>query len=158
MDPNGPFPGSVVDQQQESRSLRDNVAILRRRAWMIVFVAVITTASALAFSLTQTSLYQATASVLVNNQSLIATLQGITPQSNPQTADRDMQTQALFAQTKPVLKEAVQGNSVTTDELRAESSVTPDTNADVLIFAVQNHDPGLAKKLANQYAKAYVDV
>ena len=40
---------------------------------MIVFVAIVTTASALAFSLTQTSLYQATASVLVNNQSLIAT-------------------------------------------------------------------------------------
>ena len=48
---------------------------------MIVFVAIVTTASALAFSLTQTSLYQATATVLVNNQSLIATLQGITPQS-----------------------------------------------------------------------------
>ena len=66
MDPNGPFPGSVVEQQQESRSLRDYVAILRRRAWMIVFVTIVTTASALAFSLTQQSLYQATASVLVN--------------------------------------------------------------------------------------------
>src|SRR6476619_4060607 len=123
MDPNGPFPGRVVEQHQESRSLRDYVAILRRRAWMIVFVAIVTTASALAFSLTQTSLYQAKASVLVNNQSLIATLQGITPQANTLTAD---------------------------------SSVTPDTNADVLIFAVQNHDPDLAKKLANQYARAYV--
>jgi len=74
---------------------------------MIVFVAIVTTASALAFSLSQKSLYQATASVLVNNQSLIATLQGITPQSNTQTADRDMQTQALFAQTAPVLEQAV---------------------------------------------------
>ena len=82
MDPNGPFPGSVVEQQQESRSLRDYLAVLRRRAWMIVFVAIVTTASALAFSLTQKSLYQAKASVLVNNQSLIATMQGITPQSN----------------------------------------------------------------------------
>jgi succinoglycan biosynthesis transport protein ExoP len=145
----------VVEQQQESRSLRDYVAILRRRAWMIVFVAIVTTASALAFSLTQTSLYQAKASVLVNNQSLIATLQGITPQSNTQTADRDMQTQALFAQTTKVLKAAVDGTSVTTDELMTSSSVTPDTNADVLIFAVQNHDPELAIKLANQYATAY---
>ena len=104
MDPNGPFPGSVVEQQQESRSLRDYLAVLRRRAWMIVFVAIVTTASALAFSLTQKSLYEAKASVLVNNQSLIATLQGITPQSNTLTADRDLQTQALFAQTTPVLQ------------------------------------------------------
>jgi|1186.fasta_scaffold00542_3 capsular exopolysaccharide synthesis family protein len=123
---------------------------------MIVFVAIVTTASALAFSLSQKSLYQATASVLVNNQSLIATLQGITPQSNTQTADRDMQTQALFAQTAPVLEQAVQDTSVTTDELSADSSVTPDTNADVLVFDVQNHDPDLATQLANQYAQAYV--
>src|SRR6478672_10220760 len=156
MDPNGPFPGSMVEQQQESRSLRDYVAVLRRRAWMIVFVAIVTTASALAFSLTQKSLYEAKATVLVTNQSLIATTQGITPQSNTLTADRDLQTQALFAQTPPVLKEAVKGTSVTADELSADSSVTPDTNADVLTFAVQNHDPGLATKLANQYANAYV--
>ena len=123
---------------------------------MIVFVAIVTTASALAFSLTQTSLYEAKASVLVNNQSLIATLQGITPQSNTLTADRDLQTQALFAQTTKVLQAAVDGTSVTTDQLMADSSVTPDTNADVLVFAVQNHDPGLATKLANQYANAYV--
>ena len=95
MDPNGPFPGSVVEQQQESRSLRDYLAVLRRRAWMIVFVAIVTTASALAFSLTQKSLYQATATVLVNNQSLMATLTGHHSASNTQTADRDLQTQAL---------------------------------------------------------------
>src|SRR3954449_2253618 len=142
MDPNGPFPGSVVEQQQESRSLRDYVAILRRRAWMIVFVAIVTTASALAFSLTQTSLYQATASVLVNNQSLIATQTGIISSPNTQTADRDMQTQALFAQSSHVrgvaLEQAkgIRSTPLTLDEFSAATSVTPNTNADLLVFSV----------------------
>ena len=129
---------------------------------MIVFVAIVTTASALAFSLTQKSLYQATASVLVNNQSLTPPCRASSPQSNPQTADRDMQTQALFAQGPAVLLDTVhskvlRGASVTLDELRADSSVTPDTNANVLIFTAQNHDPQLARKMANQYAQAYVN-
>src|SRR3954453_15137145 len=105
MDPNGPFPGSVVEQQQESRSLRDYLAVLRRRAWMIVFVAIVTTASALAFSLTQRSLYQATSSVLVNTQNSIPTSTGIATPSL-QTADRAIQTQALFAQKAGVLGRA----------------------------------------------------
>ena len=119
MDPNGPFPGSVVEQQQESRSLRDYLAVLRRRAWMIVFVAIVTTASALAFSLTQKSLYQANGvGAREQPEPDRPRLQGIIPQSNTQTADRDLQTQALFAQTPAgVCKEAVQGTSVTPDEL-----------------------------------------
>src|SRR4029079_10538998 len=127
MDPNGPFPGSVVEKQQESRSLRDYLAVLRRRAWMIVFVAIVTTASALAFSLTQKSLYEAKATVLVTNQRLIETTQGITPQSNTLTADRDLQTQAALAQTPPVLREAVQGTSVTADAVRAATARAPGT-------------------------------
>src|SRR3954465_6473297 len=155
MDPNGPFPGSVVEQQQESRSLRDYVAILRRRVWMIVFVAIVTTASALAFSLTQKPLYQATASVLVNTQNASPTSTGIATPSL-QTADRALQTQADFAQKAGVLEQAVHGTSLSPTELAATSSVTPDTNADVLVFTVRDHDPALAKKLANQYANAYI--
>jgi capsular exopolysaccharide synthesis family protein len=123
---------------------------------MIVFVTIVTTASALAFSLTQQSLYQATASVLVNTQNASPTSTGIATPSL-QTADRALQTQADFAQKAGVLDRAIHGTSLSPADLAATSSVTPDTNADVLVFAVRDHDPALAKKLANQYANAYID-
>jgi len=148
-----------VEQQQESHSLRDHLVILRRRAWMIAFVAIITTASAIAFSLSQSKLYQATATVLVNNQSLAATQAGFMQTPNTQTADRDLQTQALNAQTTAVYKQATRGTTgMSAETLQSESSVTPDVNADQLSFSVRDGHPGRAMKFANKFAAAYVTV
>ena len=146
-----------MENQQDSRSLRDYVATLRRRAWMIAFVAIVTTCSAVLFSTRQDAVYQATAKVLVTNQSLVVTQSGITSSLNTQTADRELQTEALFAQTTDVLEEATRHtHRVTPSLLAAESSVTPDTNADRLEFSVRDHDPLMARRLANYYANAYV--
>ena len=131
---------------------------------MIAFVIIVTTLSAVASSLRQSTLYEATATVLVRNQTLSQT-GTVDSASNTQTDARQLQTQALLAGTLIVAGKAVHIFSPSTSELNLptaaqvlldESSVVPNTNADFLAFKVQNHDPTTAMALATAYAKAYV--
>jgi tyrosine-protein kinase len=136
-------------------SLRDYLATVRRRKWLIAQAVVLVPAAAVALSLHQQKLFRAHAEVLLSQQNLATQLNGITDPTQYQQADRVAQTQADLARVPDVARrtlDAVGLRNRSTEEFLASSSATATQNANLLDLAVTNHDPTLAKELATAYA------
>lgn len=130
--------------------------LLKRSLWIVVLTVALVTATAVYLSGRQAKLYRSSADVFLGTQSLATALAGVqAPSSDPV---REATTQASLAQTPIVAERALRraglGNRSAT-ELLANSSVTPAPNADILTFSVQDHQPSVAEKLAEDYAAAY---
>lgn len=139
-------------------TLRDYLHVVRRQKWIILLAVVLVPAAAVAFSLHQEKLYQASAQVLLSSQNLADQLTGTQSGSAATPPDRVAQTQADVARVPQLAQQAlasVPGSGLTPQGLLADSSVTPETNADLLDFSVTNHDPSLARRLVDAYANAY---
>jgi tyrosine-protein kinase len=139
-------------------TLRDYLHVVRRRKWVILQALVLAPLAAVAFSLHQQRLYQATAQVLLSSQDLAAQLTGTQSTGINLQADRIAQTQADVARV-PLLAQrtlaAVPDTGLTPIQFLDSSSVATATNADILTFAVTNADPNLARRLVDVYAAAY---
>jgi polysaccharide biosynthesis transport protein len=144
-----------------STSLRDYLRIARRRKWVILLAAVLVPAAAVAFSERQERLYEASASVLLSNQNLATGLAGGTStpgQSLSNDPQRITQTQAELARTPVVARQTLQALRLTKRtpaEFLKRSSVSTSQNSDILTFKATDHVPGLAARLANEYALQY---
>ena len=139
-------------------TLRDYLHVLRRRKWVILQAVVLVPAAAIAFSLHQQKLYQASAQVLLSTQNLAAQLTG-TQQTGVQVQpDRIAQTQADVARVPTIGRRVlrrVRFTGLTTQGFLDSSSVSTSTNADILTFRVTNRHPSLARRLVNEYARQY---
>ena len=138
-------------------TLRDYLQVARRRKWIILQAAVIVPLAALAFSLHQQSQFRGSSQVLLSQQDLSSQLTGASTSTND-PADRQAQTQASLARVPDVAQGAIARvhAAISPTAFLASSSVTAGTNSDILTFAVTNHDPALAARLATAYAHAYV--
>jgi polysaccharide biosynthesis transport protein len=150
---------SHTDHAIRQLSLSDYVRILRRRKGTIVGMTVLVTALAVAFSLNQSKVYKASTQVLINRQDLAATATGtpVDPSLGEDPA-RFATTLASVARSYAVAQLAISKGKVagrTAGGLLAHSTVTPNPNADLLVFTVNDGDPLKAAKLANAYAAAY---
>ena len=139
-------------------TLRDYLEVVRRRKWIILTAVVLVPAAAVAFSQHQQKLYQGTSEVLLNRQNLANALTGAQDPSVYQQDTTITQTQAYVARVPAVAATALRlagVTSLTPQQLLANSSVSVKSNADLLDFSVTFHDPLLAGKLADSYARAY---
>jgi succinoglycan biosynthesis transport protein ExoP len=139
-------------------TVADYLAILRRRKWVIVQAVVIVPVVALILSIRQPALYGASAQVLLSRQNLGAELSGIQDPTLAQDPIRLSQTQADLARAPGVAQHAVTAAGVrgeTAGALLANSSVSPASNADLLIFTVRDANPDVAQRLATAYASAF---
>jgi polysaccharide biosynthesis transport protein len=139
-------------------TLRGFLAMIRRRKWIVVLSVVLVPAVAVAVSMQQPKRYQAAARVLLSWQDLANQLTGTGGSSVAQQPDRLAQTQASVARTSAVAQRVlaeVPGTGLTPGGLLAESSVSTNPNADILIFSVTSGDPAQAARLANAYARQY---
>ena len=139
-------------------TLRDYLHVVQRRKWIILQAVVLVPLAAVLFSLHQQSLYQAQAQVLLSAQNLAAQLTNTQSTGINLQPDRIAQTQAGVARVPAIAARVVQNvprANLTVDELLGSSSVTTSPNADLLTFSVTNHDPALARKLVDAYAKQY---
>ncbi len=143
---------------EHSATLRDYLHVVRRRKWIILQAVVLVPLAAVAFSLHQQRLYQASAQVLLSTQNLAAQVTGTQSTGLNLQPDRIAQTQAGVARV-PVIAQRVlrrvSGTRLTVDQFLADSSVTTSPNADLLGFSVTNHDPQLARRLVDAYARLY---
>ncbi len=141
---------------ESGTTLRDYLNVARRRKWIILQAVVLVPAAAIAFSLSQTKLYQATSEVLLR-QNLAALLTGTPDASLSIQADRLAQTQASLARVPDVARRVIDetGVEMTPEAFLAASSVAPETNADLLEFSVTDPDPELAERLASSYAEEF---
>jgi Mrp family chromosome partitioning ATPase/capsular polysaccharide biosynthesis protein len=139
-------------------TLRDYLQVVRRRKWIIVAATLIVPIAAFAFSLQQRAMYQGSSQVLLSQQDLANQITGTQASSYNDPADRQAQTQANLARVPNVAARAIRALrlDITPTAFLDASSVTPGANADTLSFAVTNHDPQLASRMATAYANAYV--
>jgi len=139
-------------------TLRDYLHVVRRRKWIIITSVVLVPLAAVAFSLHQQKLYQASSQVLLSSQNLANQLTGTQSTGINLQPDRIAQTQADVARVPTVAQRVLTKVGVvdmTVQEFLQNSSVSTATNADILTFDVTNHDPALAKRLVDAYAAAY---
>ncbi len=143
-------------------TLRDFLHLVRRRKWIVLQTVVLVTLVVTALSVSQPKLYQSSARVLLSFQNLANQLSGVSGGSSVvQQPDRVARTQAGVARTSAVAQrvlDKVPGSGLTAGGLLGESDVSPNPNADVLIFTVTNRNPTLARRLVNAYAAEYVSV
>jgi polysaccharide biosynthesis transport protein len=126
-----------------------------------VLALVIVPLTAVATSLQQAKLYQASADVLLRYQSLPSTLSGISdPNSFSYYIDptRSTSTQLEIA-TLPILGQRVAAalpqDHLSAGQVLGAVSVQSVPNTDVLRFSATSGSPALAARLATQYARQY---
>lgn len=142
------------------RGLADYLAILWRRKWIALAAVIIVPAAAVAFSLRQTPLYEASAEVLLSRQNLAGSLTGTEDPTLSLPAERLPQTQADLARVPGVAQRALDEAGVTdlsTNQFLRSSSVSTATNSDILTFTVESENPERAEVLASAYAQAFTE-
>ena len=113
---------------------------------------------AFAASQSQQRRYEASASVLLNEQNPTTAEALNLTSAPPSTPDRFVATQAKLARMSDVAKLAVQESGVpdhAAAALLANSSVSADLTDDLVRFSVADPVPSVAKRLANEYAGAF---
>jgi succinoglycan biosynthesis transport protein ExoP len=143
---------------RDPSALADYASIIARRKLVVLIALVVVPAVAYGLSLLQEPLYEAEAHVLINRQSLAATLAGTTDPTIFQDAERVVQTQAELASVPEVAERAVRAvpsADMTGSELLGRSDVEPRANVDLLQFTVRHEDPQIASRLATSYALAF---
>ncbi|MGX6446642.1 polysaccharide biosynthesis tyrosine autokinase [Patulibacter sp. S7RM1-6] len=113
-------------------------------------------------SLLQEERFQATSTVLINRQSVASQLSGTSDVGlQQQSFQQVLTTQAKLARTPTVLRSALAaaGRSTDTDSidaLRANSDVKSDSSSDLLTFSVVAERRQDARRIADEYANAFV--
>jgi tyrosine-protein kinase len=143
--------------ETDAVTLQDYLRVVRRRKWMVVQAAVLLTLAAVAFSLHQQALYEASADVLLSAENVSSAVPG-SLSGLSQDPERTTETQAQVARVPAVVQGAldrVDAPGMTVADFLANSSVSSSPTSDILTFAVTNPDSALARQLANAYAQSY---
>src|ERR671936_1268891 len=135
----------TTEPPEQTSALQQYLRTLRRRKWIVLQALILTPLAAAFLSLRQQPQYQATASVLLANETVASVLPG---SGDSASADRIAQTQADIARTPEVLSRAIArvpgAGNVTVDGLLSRSSVSPRTNSDVLELRVEDESASRA--------------
>jgi polysaccharide biosynthesis transport protein len=148
----------VAEAVRQELSIRDYVALLRRRMWIVVSAVVVVPVCAVAFSMHQHPVYESTATVATKEGNLAATVSGIQDLSYYADPNRLAQTQIALAETPSVAAQVLARAHVkdlSPGALLGSTVIAADPAADILFFTVRDHDQSRAALLANAYAKQY---
>ena len=140
-----PTEGTIVP------SLLDYLRVLARRKFLFLLIVLLVPATAVAVSLNQTPTYRASAVVYLTPRDLGTAY--IDPQRVAQTRAELARVPAVV---DPVL-EAVPSAGLDRKEFLESSTVSTTLGSDILTFSVENSDPGLAMRLATEYANSFTE-
>jgi succinoglycan biosynthesis transport protein ExoP len=145
---------------RHSSTLRDYLAVVRRRKWIILQAVILIPVLALVLSVRQHKVYQAKAQVLLTMQDLGQALTGFGTSDVNQDPTRISQTQANIARTPEVADRALEKAGIRDRNgygLLAASKVSADPTSNLLYFSARDRNPATAVRLVNAYANGYVD-
>ncbi len=129
--------------------LSDYVRIVRRTGWLVVLAMVLAAGSAFVFSKLQTPVYRSTQKILIeparNDFGLTQTLVDLL-----NSYQQWMSTSTLAQQVIDTLK-----LDMTTDQLLADVTITPDRNNDLLNVDVSMTDWTVANNAARTYGELF---
>jgi tyrosine-protein kinase len=138
--------------------LHDWLSVLSRQKWIVLLALTVAPLLAFAASQSQQRLYQASATVLLNQQDP-ATAEALSIATAPSSPpDRYAATQAKLARVPTVAAMAVRASRLphrTAAGVLASTSVSADPTDDLLTFSATDPNPALAARLANAYAGAF---
>jgi succinoglycan biosynthesis transport protein ExoP len=146
--------GSHYDQS----GLRDYIAVVRRRKWIVIAVLVAVPLAVVAVSLRQEELHRSSAKVLIVRENLAATLTGASDVVGAQDPDR-LGTEATLARLVRVAAatlEAAKLTDRTPGQFLEMSSVSRIPDSNLLELSVTDPDPRRAATLATAYAEQFV--
>ena len=150
--------GGLTEHRSEDESvLLSRLSMLDRQKWIVLLAMIVVPLIAFAVSSSQQRLYQASVTVLINEQNPTAAALNLTAAA-ASPPDRYAATQAALARAGIVAQRTVKAAKVPgrrAGELLANSSVTVNPNADLLVFSVSDPSPAAARKLALAYATQF---
>jgi capsular exopolysaccharide synthesis family protein len=153
---------SVNGGEDHVSTLLEYVHTVRRRWRTLLFFVIGIPVAVVLYSLTQTPLYSASATVVINRQDIASAILGTpTDPTQAQEPERIVADQAQFARGPAVAKRALfieKSSGLSPVSLLSSSSVGVNPSADLLTFTVLSRSPTLAVGLSNAYANAYVKV
>jgi succinoglycan biosynthesis transport protein ExoP len=141
------------DARSDVLTLRDYVAVLKRRKWLVAAVALLVPLVAVLISLQKQERYEASAKVLIGI--------GETPQgSNQRVApERLLATAAGLARAPELARRTLVAAGApdrSIEEFLRDSNAAAEPNRDLVTFRVNDSDPALAMRLATEYARQYI--
>jgi Mrp family chromosome partitioning ATPase/capsular polysaccharide biosynthesis protein len=138
----------------ERDSVREFLDVLRRRKLALLLPIILTPIIAFGHSLLQDPLYAASADVLVTNGSVASGLSDLPGLSSPDQPERNAQTQVGLARLPRVAQLVIDKAPLSEDSgtFLGRSSVSADTNADIMRFSVEDPHADAAARLATLYA------
>jgi polysaccharide biosynthesis transport protein len=151
---NGRAPKEI---EAEKSDLGGVIAVLRRRAGLIVLCVVIATVGAVGFSLAQEKEYSASASLLFRNPGFAESLFGssvTTPATDP---TREAATNEKLVGLEIVAKRTSEHlKGLTPEEVSEMVGVSASGEADIVSVTVMSPDPAQAKAVANAFAHQFI--
>jgi len=137
-------------------SLQEFFGVLARRKAVLLVAAVLTPLGALAYSMLQNPLYEASAAVLATSGggSGLSEIPGLTSTDVP---ERFSATQVTLARLPNVAERVITTAPLVEDSetFLKRSSVAAQEDADILRFNVIDREPAQAERLATMYAQAF---
>ena len=130
-------------------TLRDYVAVLRRRKWLVILPMVLAPLVALGLSLSQENRYRSSAEVLVREPPS-ATAVGAPERPMQQRVLQNELQRAQGSALKDLVRDVVGNEPSLTVRLVA------DEDTDVFTFTAESIDPEFAARAANTYAEVYI--
>jgi non-specific protein-tyrosine kinase len=135
----------------EAFDLRDYLAVLKRRKWTILAVALLVIIAALGYSFGQTPLYEGTTRLLVR---------GVPADASGYTVPVNLQTEGEVVTSEPVASRVIEqlDLDLTPQALIRKIEVTPTSQlGEVLLISHTSPQPQLARDLPNAFAQEYID-
>lgn len=148
------YRNSPMEVEDAEPSLKDYLAIVNRRRWLVATLLAVSVAAALAYSLSRTPIYEAEAQMLVttrNSDSLFNTGDDL----RGSDATRQVQTEIRVLEGERIRNLVAEKLDLERQPPPVDASVIGST--DVLAVRVRSTDPDDAAVLANAYVDTYIE-
>ena len=150
---------STMHPREKDQPIAHYLAVVRRYKWLILTTTLVVPLTAIIVSTQQTKVFRATSEVLLNRQDIGATITGIPTQGSvSDDPARYARTQAQLARVPSVRQATIDKagvEDVDAKKLSEIATVSENRDSDILTFAVDHSDPGVAESLATAYARAF---
>ena len=145
------------EERNRSTDLERIIAILRRRAGLVVLCLVVTTGAAFGFSELQQKEYSASASLLFRNPGFAEELFGTTPTAaNPVPAREAATNVKLVGLAVVAERTARQLKSLSAGEVASMVSVSSEGEAELVSVTATSPIPAQAQLVANTFARQFI--
>jgi capsular exopolysaccharide synthesis family protein len=136
-----------MDEERPELDFHFYFGVLRRRAWIIVLVIILTTGAALARSLSTTKIYQTSSTVLITDPA----------QNSGRGNNIDIGTEIALIQSGPIAQAV--GKALGADAAKVTSlAIAPVGDTTLISITTQSSSPRAAQHAANTYARKYVEL